>query len=99
MSLYYLTLDGLTGDICPIGYYCPAASAQPIPCPDTTYMNHTGASICYDCPQGYRCTDGVMADPCPQGYYCPPSTGLAVTACPVGEFVFLLYLKYNIKFE
>lgn len=34
--------DGVTGDICPVGYFCPMGSAYPLLCPDGTYSNTTG---------------------------------------------------------
>ncbi len=34
--------DGVTGDICPVGHYCPMGSTSPILCPDGTYSNTTG---------------------------------------------------------
>lgn len=37
--------DGVTGDICPLGYYCPMGSASPLLCPDGTYSNTTGIKI------------------------------------------------------
>ena len=84
ITAWFILTDGVTGDVCPVGFYCPQQSDQPTPCPDATYMNHTGASVCYDCPDGYKCTRGDIAEPCPQGYYCPQSTGLAIPPCPVG---------------
>ena len=56
-----------TGYICPIGNYCPQGSYAPVPCPNATYMNHTGAEECYECPEGYYCTNRDRADECPQG--------------------------------
>lgn len=26
--------DGVTGDVCPVGHYCPTGSTAPIPCED-----------------------------------------------------------------
>lgn len=34
--------DGVTGDICPMGHYCPLGSTSPVVCPDGTYSNTTG---------------------------------------------------------
>ena len=62
---YYCTInansstptDGMTGDICPAGYYCEEGSAAPTPCGNGTYMNHTGAFECYICPEGHYCVN------------------------------------------
>lgn len=35
--------DGETGDICPVGHYCPMGSSYPVACPDGTYSNTTGS--------------------------------------------------------
>ena len=77
-------LDNLTGAICPVGNYCPLGSPMPIPCGNATYMNHTGAAECYECPEGYYCTNRDRADPCPHGYYCPRGTGASFIPCPIG---------------
>lgn len=34
--------DGETGNICPVGHYCPLGSSYPVVCPDGTYSNTTG---------------------------------------------------------
>ena len=79
-------IDGSTGDVCPIGNFCPLGSALPQACSDGTYMNHTQAALCYECPAGYQCTRMTTADPCPQGYYCPAGTGSELPPCPVGSY-------------
>ena len=78
--------DGVTGNICPEGSYCPAGSPQHYYCPNGTYTNHTGASVCYDCPEGYYCVNRNSADLCPPGYYCPYQTGADLQQCPAGTF-------------
>ena len=78
--------DGITGDICPEGSYCPQASSTHIYCPNGTYTNHTGAWSCYTCPEGYYCTNRDRADPCLPGYYCPEGTGADLQPCPAGTF-------------
>ncbi|XP_038634724.1 neurogenic locus notch homolog protein 3-like [Scyliorhinus canicula] len=79
-------LDGLTGDICPVGHYCPLGSAGPIPCEDGTFVNYTGAEECDVCPAGHLCTNRMQAEPCPHGSYCPEGTGTFPQPCPVGTF-------------
>ena len=35
--------DGVTGSICPAGYYCPQGTVNPVPCPAGTYLSYKGA--------------------------------------------------------
>ena len=79
-------LDGITGDVCPNASYCPIGSSQPLTCPNTTFMNHTGAESCYICPEGYYCLGTDTPIPCPQGYYCEEGTGLDWLPCPEGTY-------------
>eukprot|EP00606_Chrysophyceae_sp_TOSAG23-5_P001356 GSChrysophyteH2.ASY1.ANO1.1387.1 assembled CDS len=37
------------GEICPVGHYCPASSASPLPCPAGYYQPDTGASSLDSC--------------------------------------------------
>jgi hypothetical protein len=81
--------DGVTGDICPAGSRCPAASSGPIICDAGYYQNRTGQSTCLDCPAGSYCTAGATTSTnlCPIGYYCPPNTLSAFQfPCPVGRY-------------
>ncbi|XP_039352866.1 signal peptide, CUB and EGF-like domain-containing protein 3 [Mauremys reevesii] len=78
-----LPTDGVTGDICPAGAYCPPGSLLPTPCPPGTYSNVSGLRSlkqCLDCPPGLYC-DGTNSQaptgPCKPGYFC---TGAAKTA-------------------
>ncbi|CAM5128032.1 unnamed protein product, partial [Natator depressus] len=78
-----LPTDGVTGDICPAGAYCPPGSLLPTPCPPGTYSNVSGLKSlkqCLDCPPGLYC-DGTNSQaptgPCKPGYFC---TGAAKTA-------------------
>ena len=79
-------LDGLTGDICPVGSYCPEGSYTHNYCGNGTYTNHTGSTVCYECPEGYYCDSRVRADSCLPGYYCPAGTGANLQPCPVGTY-------------
>lgn len=85
--------DGVTGDICPAGSYCPEGSPQHFFCPNSTYTNHTGSSQCYDCPEGYYCVNRDRADPCLPGHYCPAKTGADLQLCPTGTYnpIYRLY--------
>ena len=79
--------DGVTGDICPVAHHCPVGSSLPLRCFSGTFMNHTGAAVCYECPEGSYCPPASFSPlSCPQGYYCPPGTGLDWQACPAGTF-------------
>ncbi|XP_039224464.1 multiple epidermal growth factor-like domains protein 6 [Crotalus tigris] len=75
--------DGVTGNICPPGTYCPIGSSAPILCPAGTYSNTSGLRYqkqCLDCPPGLYC-DGTNTvaptGPCKPGYFC---TGSARTS-------------------
>jgi len=81
-----LIADNVTGAVCPIGNYCPLGSDMPIPCPNATFMNHTGGSECYVCPEGYYCINRDRADICPQGFYCPMGTGYGFVPCSIGVY-------------
>ena len=74
------------GDICPEGFYCSGGADSPVPCPNATFVNHTGASYCYTCPAGSYCVNRDRADDCIQGYYCPEGTGADLQPCPLGTF-------------
>ncbi|CAH1797039.1 unnamed protein product, partial [Owenia fusiformis] len=78
--------DGTTGDICPAGSACPEGSSIHKFCENGTYTNHTGASVCYECPPGFYCTNRDRADECPTGHYCPPGTGADIMPCPAGTY-------------
>ncbi|NXV42397.1 WBC30 protein, partial [Uria aalge] len=71
--------DGVTGDVCPAGAYCPPGSPLPIPCPPGTYSNMSGlrsiqeAGSCKPCPAGMYCSVAGLTEPeghCQPGYYC-----------------------------
>ncbi|XP_062894523.1 delta-like protein 1 [Mobula hypostoma] len=78
--------DGQSGGICPVGFYCKAGARKPVPCPVTTFLNHSGGAECAVCPAGFYCTHGNRINPCPPGFYCPASTGVEIPACPVGTY-------------
>ncbi|CBZ54547.1 hypothetical protein NCLIV_049760 [Neospora caninum Liverpool] len=93
-----VVLNGL----CPQGYYCPAGTPAPIPCPKATYAAFEGAKAsgeCTPCPPGYACPSKGEAVPCGSGYYCTtaaesawpaePQQGGICTAghyCPEGSY-------------
>ncbi|KAF0752111.1 hypothetical protein AaE_006158, partial [Aphanomyces astaci] len=80
--------DGVTGNICPLGFFCPAGVNQPLKCAEGTYSATLGQSACTPCPPGSYC-DGVQTASrltCPAGYFCPPGTNANPYPCPVGTF-------------
>lgn len=91
--------DGVTGDRCVAGEFCPAGSDFPIPCNPGQYcLDSTGAPA-GDCDAGFYCTRGsftprpagqnssfgVIGDICPPGRYCPNGT-FDPFLCPNGTF-------------
>lgn len=78
--------DGTTGDVCPMGHYCPTGTDVPIQCPVGMYMVAPQASECINCTAGYYCVDGLNLIDCPTGYYCPSGTGNVTNMCPTGTF-------------
>ncbi|XP_035857407.1 zonadhesin-like [Sander lucioperca] len=81
-----LPSDGVTGDICPIGHYCPMGSRSPVLCPDGTYSNTTGAEECDDCLSGTYCLSGEGVQPCPAGHYCLGGGVEGILPCPPGTY-------------
>ena len=80
---------GNNGDVCPLGSYCPAQSAEPQPCPAGTFNNETTQFTCHICTEGYYCTgnQSSWSGLCPKGYYCPAGTQFATQyPCPYGTF-------------
>ena len=49
--------DGITGDICPTGSYCPIGTGTAELCPPGTFSNTTGNEAEGDCEQ---CTPGTV---------------------------------------
>nr|XP_054760934.1 uncharacterized protein LOC129267226 [Lytechinus pictus] len=79
--------DGETGNICPVGHYCPEGSPAAMRCPDGEYNNITGRAECFTCPQGFYCADGERLLACPRGHYCPEGTGSnGSIPCPRGTY-------------
>ena len=68
-----------TGGRCTVGHYCPEGTADPIPCPDGTYMEDRQAAECQICPPGRYCVTGLTPQPCPAGYFC--INGESVSLC------------------
>lgn len=79
--------DGTTGDVCPIGFYCPEGTGpDPLQCPPGSFSSLSGLSTCYECTAGKYCLDGKNEVTCPQGFYCPSGTGSVWNVCPQGTY-------------
>ncbi|XP_023933458.1 uncharacterized protein LOC106181652, partial [Lingula anatina] len=87
--------DGVTGNICPLGHYCPEGSTAQQPCPPGTFLNVTQQdeeTDCMSCPLGQYCPGGGLAVPdgdCTEGYYCPGGMNMSTPheyRCPVGHY-------------
>lgn len=78
--------DGITGNKCPVGHYCPIGTAQPKLCSPGFYTDTELNAVCLICPAGKYCTNGSNPQDCPPGYYCPAGTGQNWQGCPSGTF-------------
>ena len=85
--------DVITGNICPVGFYCPEGSTDPVPCDPGYYQDSTQAtnsSACKLCTRGKYCKGTGLAGPvgpCAPGYYCPPGQSSKTPVaypCPAG---------------
>lgn len=96
-SIYWAPTDGVMGNICGAGKYCPAGAFEETDCPAGTFSAGKGlaaANECTPCLPGYYCPNTGMTaatTKCPAGYYCPSgsSSGTANTCttghyCPLG---------------
>ena len=92
--------DGTTGNICPVGTYCPEGSTNYQRCPPGTYSNNQGnkeLGNCTECTSGSYCEgwkNFETTEKCDAGFYCPPGqevrnpNGLECTKghyCPQGS--------------
>jgi len=58
MSKTSTPTDGIYGNICPPGFYCPVGTSSPIGCPVGKYNPDSGKSSesgCLTCPLGKTC--------------------------------------------
>lgn len=81
-----MPVDGITGDVCPVGYYCPEGTGISIRCEAGTFTDTEQNEECLLCTPGYYCIHGSHPDPCPAGFYCPEGTGYVWESCPSGTF-------------
>ncbi len=70
-------VNDTTGDVCPMGNYCPPGSATATPCDPGTYSDrfaNQNMTDCLPCTAGQFCS-GFGRDwpngPCDMGWYCP----------------------------
>lgn len=75
--------DGVTGEVCPKGSYCPAATPAPVSCGAGYFNRFLGGANknddCQKCWAGYYCAETTGGDPtgkCPAGAVCPEGTGI-----------------------
>ncbi|KFH15614.1 GCC2 and GCC3 domain-containing protein [Toxoplasma gondii MAS] len=68
--------DGVTGSLCPLGYYCGSGAQQPESCPQGAYIPFAGSTSqddCISCKPGFYCDGSDKANPlkpCSAGSYC-----------------------------
>ncbi|KAG9348561.1 hypothetical protein JZ751_002297, partial [Albula glossodonta] len=84
-----------TGGRCQEGYFCPAGSPEPQPCPPGAFCNASGLpQPVGPCSPGYYCsrgathprpTDSITGNICPPGTYCVEGSG-EPSPCPAGSF-------------
>lgn len=77
----------LLGELCPVGYYCPAGALEPLKCDDGVIIKAGAKSKkdCESCPAGFICIPGSsIPTPCPAGFYCPVNE--TKTPCPVKTY-------------
>ncbi|KAL7981551.1 hypothetical protein Chor_005639 [Crotalus horridus] len=89
-------LDGITGNLCPPGTYCPVGSTAPSLCPPGTFSNQFGQSAVSDCQlchSGFYCEGSGLTFPtgeCKEGYYCDsqegPISNYTLYPCPEGHY-------------
>ena len=89
--VFLSALADYTTSPCPVGQYCPNATDSPIPCPNGTFRDSTGArniSECHLCPAGRFCplsNSSFYGYECPNGTFCPPGR-TAPAVCLAGYF-------------
>ena len=88
--------DGVTGNVCPAGAYCPAGTPAPQLCPPGRYTAPTTTGLqastdCLLCPAGAFCPLAGMTNvtaefACPAGFYCEPGTITPSLNCTAGSY-------------
>lgn len=88
---FFSAMSNYTTSPCPVGQYCPEATDNPIPCPNGTFRNSTGAgniSDCHLCPAGRYCPLSNRSSwgfKCPNGSFCRPGSAFPVD-CLAGYY-------------
>ena len=85
--------DGITGDMCPKGRYCPENSSQPESCEAGKFTPFSGAisdADCIECYPGFYCPGQEGSSsmiPCEEGFYCEAGsrTKEELEPCPAGS--------------
>ena len=76
--------DGIKGNGCPVGHYCPLGSSDKQPCSMGYYLDvtlQTDLSDCKLCPGGQYCAGSGLELPtgnCSAGYYCPGGQNMSM---------------------
>lgn len=92
-------LDGVTGNICVAGEFCPAGTVVPQACKPGHYCEDSSGEPTGPCQEGYYCRQGATtATPagqvnangetgnvCPEGHYCEQAS-VTPQPCPYGTF-------------
>ena len=77
--------DGIGGQICTRGHYCPIGVSQPVACPPGMFTEETGSIdvfSCKMCPAGYYCLEGTDSPmPCPVGTFNPLLGQASLNCC------------------
>ena len=81
-------VDGVMGNMCPPGKYCPRGAAEPLPCPEGYYNPYTAREACDACPQNLTCPVGSVFP-----FECDPENESVNVQCTLQTGV---YMKDNV---
>ncbi|RQX68437.1 putative GCC2 and GCC3 domain protein [Toxoplasma gondii CAST] len=94
--------DGVTGGVCPAGWYCPAGSFAPKACPRGQYTDAAAQGECKLCPTGSACySNSPQPSLCPPGQICPAGSS-GGTTCPPGSYLNVggdENIRHNVDFD
>lgn len=86
-------IDGITGDVCRAGGYCPVGSAIPVPCPVGTFSNTTGlrsSKECLLCPPGYDKISSHLSN-LAEFHSTSPGFGAVAVCINVAEYLIICF--------